>query len=451
MGHSDRSVILHSKTNPICKYNSSNLWTVARIQPTTVLALVVVCVLAESSASVSFSTTAVSLPMSGQSFPNCVLANTSTVAAGSVAGAVSLAYDPESQSVYSYEVPQGGLYKIDNDSGALTDFAPQRVYASMAFMAANPVNGEIIASNQTAFSSTTRFYASATGQEVARLPFFMTGAAMDPSTGDLLLSTLSPLNWGFRNATIFANLTWVNAGSDTVVRSVELWGRTTEEGGGLPPPSAFDPQDGEWFVGGLPGNLTVLDATTGTILGNVSLGFIPMHMVFDPVNGDIYVSGENGGINGSGAGVVVVNPSTRQVVGQVSGLTPLPLDGAGMAVDPTKGTLFLSGASTVFEVSAATNAVEGSFGTPQLLWGLGGQLLAYDLANQRLYVGSHDANLVVEPGVSCPSPTASGISWSLLPAVAATMILIAAVVVLLRRNRRREVIRPEPAPPSAWA
>ena len=91
----------------------------------------------------------------------------------------------------------------------------------------------------------------------------------------------------------------------------------------------------------------------------------------DPVNGDLYISGERFGLVGYGAGVVILNATTWRIVGQVSGLDSLPLYGAGMVIAPAQGRLFLSRNSSVVEVNLTTNTAEGSFGTPQLVGGSG--------------------------------------------------------------------------------
>lgn len=386
-------------------------------------------------------------PADSPAYPNCILANTSNEVNG-----LDMTYDAKNEEVYALgsgysppAFPLLGTYTVDNETGADSDFEPYPSFGAYTTLGVDPLNGQVIASSE-GLNGSTEFFSSQNGNVVQSFSFYASAIAFDSSTDSLLLSTLSSEHRGLNNETWFLNATWVNGTSDEIVRSIELWNNTSINAPMLPPSAAFDPDNGDWFVGTDAGNLSVFNGSTGARLGTIALGFFPGHVTFDPVSRNLYLSGENFGINPWGLGVTILNATTWRVMGNVVGLTSQPWYGSSMVVDPDSGLLFLSENTSIVEVNATSNAVVGSFRTPVLLGNHDAEPLAFDTANDRLYVaGGSLVNLVVAPGVAC-SPTGTNIPqlviWLLLVVVA--VALIAVIIFLDRRQRRRRTGHPTP-------
>ncbi len=363
-----------------------------------------------------------------------------------------MTFDAKNEEVYALGIgysppafPLLGTYAVDNETGADRNFEPYPSFGVYTTLGVDPLNGQLIASSE-GLNGSTEFLSPQSGNVVQTFPFYTSAIAFDSSTNSLLLSTLSSERRGPNNETWFSNATWVNGTSDAIVRSIELWNNTSINAPMLPPSAAFDPDDGNWFVGTDAGNLSVFNGSTGATLGTIALGFFPGHVTFDPVSRNLYLSGEKFGMNPWGLGVTVLNANTWRVIGNVSGLASQPWYGSSMVVDPKSGLLFLSENTSIVEVNATSDAVVGSFITPVLLGNLDAEPLAFDTANHRLYVaGGSLANLVVEPGLACSS-TGSNIPqlviWLLLVVVA--VALMAVIIFLDRRQRRLRTGRPTP-------
>lgn len=190
--------------------------------------------------------------------------------------------------------------------------------------------------------------------------------------------------------------------SNTLSNDIEVLNESTNaayamiSGGGLSLPvgEAYDPQSGNIYVAnygsGSAGTVTVVNgtSTTATIGG---LGTNPQGAVYDPINGYVYVTNEYSG------NVSVINASTNSIVGSVyTGGTPW-----GITCDEKTGTIFvaiengsnqiavISGLkiSTTVDLAAGSSGTNGGALDDNVLYiPATGNLYATDYAAGRLYV-----------------------------------------------------------------
>jgi YVTN family beta-propeller protein len=234
--------------------------------------------------------------------------------------------------------------------------------------------------------------------------------AFNPMTGNIYADTFEEELGGVN---IRSNLTVINGTTGKIISSVTVSGLNDDYGMyGI----AFDPMDDNVYVAAitcyqffgcgsseLNGTVMMFDSAGTTVLRNVTVGFGPSGLAYDPSNGNIYVADEESN------NLTVINGSTGRVTGSIS-----------TAPDP--------------------------------------QLLTYDSSNRCLYavttlheneepwVPIQQVSVIAPPGSSCPAPPTGLVqSWAVVTVVSALLLGIAAVVVLLRRRkaRRPQVVAPD--------
>lgn len=269
-----------------------------------------------------------------------------------------------------------------------------------------------VADRQT---NTLWFLNATTGQVEGNVPVSAVsigGMVYDPTNGYLYVvsgqSSVAPahcatLSGGggyacysqkFDNVTVFDTMT------ETVVATIPV---NTTTGGPFEGvnlvSAAFDPVSNKVFVTGSSGNggfVFVIDASTNTLSGNISLGAQPSAtgaIAYDPVTGYVYALGgtECGSViyscyvEGSDR-LYAINGSTGAIVANSS----VPLSDA-MAVDSKTGTIYTVGDGLPFEL-ATINATTGNvIAITSLPCSSGGEVCgtmaaAYDPSNDEVYV-----------------------------------------------------------------
>ena len=129
----------------------------------------------------------------------------------------------------------------------------------------------------------------------------------------------------------------------------------------------------------VPGNVTVLDETTGSVLGSVPVGYEPVAVALNPATGFAYVA------NSGGSNVSIFNFTSASVVGSASvGTEP-----AWIAVDPVHEHVYVTNkfSNSLSVIDGVTNSVIGS--VPVGIDPIG---VAVDSANGLTYVADNNCN-----------------------------------------------------------
>ncbi len=173
--------------------------------------------------------------------------------------------------------------------------------------------------------------------------------------------------------------------------------------GSDPQALAFDATDNKMFVanqagGGTasdPGNLTIINPTTNTISGWISLPYSstygapgPNSLAYDSANGELYV------VDGNNMHLSVFNAATNANLSWLPLTASAGLSGA-LALDSNSGTLFMVSYDnqSVYTIDTASNTLTGNFYTEPANANLLQlpQQECFDPANGDLYVGQQNA------------------------------------------------------------
>ncbi|EQD59723.1 YVTN beta-propeller repeat-containing protein, partial [mine drainage metagenome] len=134
----------------------------------------------------------------------------------------------------------------------------------------------------------------------------------------------------------------------------------------------FDSGKGELFVANTVSNsITVLNDTTGAIVGSVAVGPEPASLAYDPSLGTIYVAnGSYASVATGQSSIWAFNDTTYQGTAIPTGAEP-----NAVAYDPTNEEVFVanSGANTVTVINATNNTPTATIAVPSSAWGI-----AYD-------------------------------------------------------------------------
>ncbi len=183
-----------------------------------------------------------------------------------------------------------------------------------------------------------------------------TGVALDPTSGELYVTSLSA-----------GTITIVNATDDAVVSTID-------DASGMPSSDVYDPANRELLVvEGTQDRVTPIDVGNGSQEPQISVGNDPYDILYDPANGLLYVTNDGSG------NVSVINGSTDRSAG--AGI-PVGSSPIGLAVDPASDTIFVAN-----EGSGTISVIDGSNDTVVANVTLGGQpyALAWDPADGDLY------------------------------------------------------------------
>jgi len=139
-------------------------------------------------------------------------------------------------------------------------------------------------------------------------------------------------------------------------------------------PSAvvYDSGKGKLFVANTISNtLSVLNVTSGAIVGSVAVGPEPASLAYDPSEGTIYVAnGSYQSVSTGQSSILAVNDTTYQGVAIPTGAEP-----NAVAYDPRNEEVFVanSGVNTVSVINATNDSLTATVAVPSSAWGI-----AYD-------------------------------------------------------------------------
>jgi len=209
-----------------------------------------------------------------------------------------------------------------------------------------------------------------------------------------------------------ASVSVINDTVDAVVATIPVGAGST----GMPEGAAYDPANNEVFVANSDGNVTVVDASSDTVLKNISVGSDPIGVAYDPPQGEVYVT--NGCVAlpcGFGA-VTVLNTTNDSVV-----TTIVPVGSAPVAAvyDSRKGEVFVSNhnSASVTVINATSNWVVATVSDGSVSYPEG---LAYDPAQGEVFVANNGAGDVAvindsENAVVAVVPISSGSTFGSSP------------------------------------
>lgn len=230
---------------------------------------------------------------------------------------------------------------------------------------------------------------TATNRSVASINLGMTpdAAAFDSGNGFVYVTGIEFLASGVNPPSI--NVTAVvNTANDSVVRSIPV--------GSYPVGIVYDPVNGHLYVANSgASNVTVIDGAANRVVGSITVGKGPRSLTMDSQRAELFVS-----CLGSG-NVSIVDTRTDRAVGSI----PVSQGTGFVTEDLRDGLLYVSNASgtvSILNVSSqrvVTWAYLGSGATP---WGL-----AWDSLNGYTYVAvAYPQNLIVFNGTQ-QSPVGS--------------------------------------------
>jgi|HubBroStandDraft_1064217.scaffolds.fasta_scaffold00229_17 YVTN family beta-propeller protein len=327
---------------------------------------------------------------------------------------VAVAYDPVQSQIFVVDagVEPGdnasGVSVISDHTGEVVDFfAAGTLPAAIAF---DPVQDQVFVANEG--SGNVTVINASTEEVVATLPVGSSprSLAYDPADGDVYVA-----NYGSGNLTI------LNAAMDSVTP-------TNVSVGSHPDAVAFAAATDELFVanqgadpGLVPGTVSIVNASNGSVARTVTVGFGPTAMAWDPTEDELYVTDANSSnvsvLSGSNSTDVSASPVGTQpvalaidpaadavLVGNAGSGNITVLDDRTNASivnitlpSPPSGLVYDAGRGLVYDVGAnssmlyAINATTFAPGTTSLIsswpWGL-----ALDSSGHTLYVGDYSGS-----------------------------------------------------------
>ncbi len=247
------------------------------------------------------------------------------------------------------------------------------------------------------------------------------GIAVDSRSGNLYVA-----NYGSNNVSVISTATnqvidWIgmslnpvaiayddgnrqvyvtNAGSNDVA----VVNSTTEQvvkwvtAGETPDALAYDPQNGniyvanqgEGYLGGGAGgwNVTIINGSTDSFAGGIWGMSYPRGIVYDPVNGDIYVVNQ-GGFGPLEGSVSVIDTANKSVVAQIANGTAHPVE---IAFDSQTSNLYVTNLAShvITVVNGSRNTVTGVIVVGTTPYGI-----TYASSQGTFFVSNYDAGNVV--------------------------------------------------------
>ncbi len=278
-----------------------------------------------------------------------------------------------------FDAANGDIYWANFDNGMVSVISgsTNKVVSSVRVGAAyvepwppllDPQNGDIYV--PMASANFVAVISGATNTVVANFTIgegVFSGMAFDPANGDIYLTN------------DVGQVLIISGETNTVVGSITLdFGPVAcfpnaeypsnipcSQSEDFPSPPVFDPENGDLYVSNEGGNTTsVISGATNSLVTNVVVGGGPGAPVFDPANGNLYVA--NWGSFGNGNTVSVISGATNAVIATLTvGNQPF-----GAVFNPMNGDIYVPSAtqdscgagvclinSTLSIISGATNAV----------------------------------------------------------------------------------------------
>ena len=269
----------------------------------------------------------------------------------------SLAFDPMNGELYLGQDFSNELTAVNSVSGVQVSnitLASQPASGdfpslSTVSIVSDAANGDMFASVQGIYGlvtsqgwvsvingNTNRVIANVTG--IGTLGFAGPGKLAYDSANGCLYSVDELAGGGPAEPPVpYGLVTVINATSHQVVGNVKVGEGALDV--------AFDSQNGYLYAVGDSSTMTVIDGATNTVVSNVSIGAGPHGIAFDPINGYLYVAG----------------PDMVKVISPTEG-TPLtnifygPTDITNVVFDSNNGLLYATSSDTIYVINGSTNS-----------------------------------------------------------------------------------------------
>jgi len=163
---------------------------------------------------------------------------------------------------------------------------------------------------------------------------------------------------------------------------------------------AFDAQDGNLYVTSNIRGMTVIDPRMNAVIGALSGFDGPNEVAFNPDDGNLYVPSSNGRyVNEGGtvrevctAGVAIVDPRTRQIVGTIAGFHAGCNGPNHVVYDPDDRNLYVANETSIVAVDPSTRLFRWEISDLEYPGPL-----TYDPVNHHVYAASGDGFLDLDP------------------------------------------------------
>ncbi len=292
-----------------------------------------------------------------------------------------ITYDPSLSALEVTDLYGNSTYQLGGATGLVERL--DHVGDEPIVSAYDPANGDLYVVNQAGTNVTILDSSGAVAGSLAT-GGLVTGVAVDPALGLLYAST----DGG--NVTVIDLAHPANRASIVVTAFDLLKG------------IIYDPHSNEVYVAGwAASNLTVIDPLTNKTVGpSIPVGTEPAAMLGDPANGTLFVANDGSG------NISVLDDSTNRVVRTLSspGVTTLTYDAATDSIYST-GTYHP-------EVNAYDATTYASLGTPLVLGNLNVGGIAYDPADQRVFVSDEYGGALFEIGPASSGPPQFAVTFS---------------------------------------
>ncbi len=255
---------------------------------------------------------------------------------------------------------------MDNNTllngNALCNIIPSMVPNSVAV---DPVNHDLYISNKDTYNVSV--FDPTTDRVISSIPLngysLSQNIVYDNATGDLYVSDQGTGQIGVINAT-----------TNTLVTNINLPSLYTSW-------VTLDTKSGMLFVTSVAigsENVTIVNPTTNSIVGSITVGLVPVDSVYVPVNNCLYVT-----VQGNGTGNVTVINATSDTV-----ITVIPMGltyPRTIGFDPADGDVYVVG-SVITVISATTDTIVATLNPAATnSWG-GDGVPFYDPANADMYI-----------------------------------------------------------------
>jgi YVTN family beta-propeller protein len=203
----------------------------------------------------------------------------SSIPAGTAPAGV--AYDPMNGYLYIAEVASDNVEVLNTTTYHSVTTIP--VGNDPVNVAVDDATGFVYVSNFE--SASVSVINGSSDQVAATIPVGIQpgGIAYDDANGNLYVATEYPtvIHYG-AGETNNGNVTVINGTTNHVVALIPVYAN--------PISAAYDPSNGQLYVGNEGSNVTVINGTTNTVLGSQPVGDEPVSLAYDPLNGYVYAA-----------------------------------------------------------------------------------------------------------------------------------------------------------------
>jgi len=289
-------------------------------------------------------------------------------------GPQGVAWDPATNNMYTSTRFSGVLDEVASEGNQLLD--SRSLWYGLGGVAANSGTGDLYV---TCWSCATLYNVSAEGALLGSISVgeWPTTAAYDSRNGLVFVSN-------FDSNTV----SLVDSRSDAVASTVCLSSGICINGngaGGGPDAVAFDTFSGDVYVAvhgdvnGDPGNVTLLNGTTGAPIGDFNVppwgAPGPTSLLVDLANNELYVADDWSDL------LWAFNLTTEAVISEI----PVGSSPQGIALDPLNGLVYVTNAASdnISVINSSNNEVAGSIAV-----GLDPTGIAFDPTNGWIYAAN---------------------------------------------------------------